>query len=283
MRFYQLTRFLFPSSLRMRMFTVCFVGTHVPLLSFAGWQATTGRIDWSDLAVVLAATLVGTIFTLIAIDALMAPVRAATQTIAALEREQIDALGSVRDADMLAELLSGVSRASEATRMRLATLAVAAHRDPLTGLLNRRGFLAQADAVADGAVALIDLDRFKTVNDSFGHDAGDVILQDFAAFLARHVRKGDAVARWGGEEFAVLFPGTEDGEAAAVLQRIGNRLAAGMIPRPDGAAVTCSGGVVAIDGDPIDLAMRRADAALYAAKHGGRNQIRVTDAHIRLG
>lgn len=279
MRFYKATRFLFPSSLRLRMFTICFIGTHVPLLAFAAWQFSTGRTDWPDLGIVLAATLIGTVFTLFGIDGLLAPVRAATQAVQSLEREQAEALEAVSDGDMLSELLAGVTRASEATKVRVAALDMAAHRDPLTGLLNRRGFLARVESAGDGTVALIDLDRFKSVNDSFGHDAGDAILQDFAAFLARGVRKADCVGRWGGEEFAVFFPATEEGEAAGILQRLCRRLGNGLIERPDGAPMTCSGGVVALDGEPLQLAMVRADAALYAAKRSGRNQLRVGDSH----
>ena len=279
MRVYKATRFLFPSSLRLRMFTICFIGTHIPLLAFAGWQFGTGKIDWPDLGIVLAATLVGTVFTLFGIDGLLAPVRAATQAVQSLEREQAEALEAVSDGDMLAELLAGVTRASEATKVRVAALDMAAHRDPLTGLLNRRGFLARVEGAGDGAIALIDLDKFKSVNDNFGHDVGDAILQDFAAYLARGVRKSDCVGRWGGEEFAVFFPATEEGEAAGILQRLCRRLGNGLIERPDGAPMTCSGGIVALDGEPLQLAMARADAALYAAKRSGRNQLRVGDAH----
>lgn len=280
MRFYKATRFLFPSSLRLRMFTICFIGTHIPLLAFAAWQFSTGKTDWPDLGIVLAATLMGTVFTLFGIDGLLAPVRAATQAVQSLEREQAEALEAVSEGDMLTELLAGVTRASEATKMRVAALDMAAHRDPLTGLLNRRGFLARVEHAGDGTVALIDLDKFKSVNDSFGHDAGDAILQDFAAFLARGVRKGDCVGRWGGEEFAVFFPATEESEAAGILQRLCRRLGNGLIERPDGAPMTCSGGIVALDGEPLRIAIARADAALYAAKRSGRNQLRVGDGHI---
>ncbi|MDK2767442.1 MAG: GGDEF domain-containing protein [Sphingomonas sp.] len=280
MRFYKATRFLFPSSLRLRMFTICFIGTHIPLLAFAAWQFSTGKTDWPDLGIVLAATLIGTVFTLFGIDGLLAPVRAATQAVQSLEREQAEALEAVSDGDMLTELLAGVTRASEATKVRVAALDMAAHRDPLTGLLNRRGFLARVESAGDGTIALIDLDKFKSVNDSFGHEVGDAILQDFAAFLARGVRKADCVGRWGGEEFAVFFPATEEGEAAGILQRLCRRLGNGLIERPDGAPMTCSGGIVALDGEPLQLAMARADAALYAAKRSGRNQLRVGDRHI---
>ncbi|MFL9842051.1 GGDEF domain-containing protein [Sphingomonas sp. ST-64] len=264
------------------MFTICFVGTHIPLLSFAGWQYLSGRVDLAGLSVVLAATLVGTGFTLFCIDALMAPIRFATRAVAALEQEQTAALESVQDGDVLADLLAGVGRATEATQVRIATLDNAAHRDPLTGLLNRRGFMARSEDVADGTVALIDLDHFKSVNDEFGHDVGDDILKDFAAFLARGVRRADRVARWGGEEFVVLFPDTSEDEAAGILRRVARRMDAGLIDRPDGKPVTCSGGVVALDGDTLARAITRADTALYAAKAGGRNQLRVGAEHMRV-
>lgn len=283
MRFYKATLFLFPNSIRMRMFAICFVGTHLPLLAFAGWQVASGAIDWTALSILLGATLAGTVFTLAAIDGLLAPVRAATQAVAALEQDQMTALREAQSGDMLGELIAGVDRAAEATRVRIATLDSAAHRDALTGLWNRRGFLTQSATAGQGAVALVDLDRFKAINDRHGHDAGDDVLRDFAAFLSRSVRRSDCVGRWGGEEFAVLFPDAGEVEAATILHRMTRRLAAGAVDGPDGAPISFSAGVVELDGESIEAAMTRADAALYAAKHGGRDQIRVGQAHERMG
>ncbi|MEG3180019.1 GGDEF domain-containing protein [Sphingomonas sp. LT1P40] len=283
MRFYRATTFLFPNSLRMRMFTVCFIGTHLPLLTFAAWQFTTGAIDWPGLAVLLGATLVGTVFTLLAIDGLLAPVRAATAAVATLERDQMAALKAVQSGDMLGALIAGVDRAAEATRARVATLDSVAHRDPLTDLWNRRGFLTQTSAVGGGALAILDLDRFKQINDLHGHAAGDEVLRDFATFLRRCVRRDDIVGRWGGEEFAVLFPGAGEHEAATILHRMSRRLAAGAVEGPDETPVSFSGGVVDLVDDSVEQAMTRADAALYAAKRGGRDQVRVGAAHERVG
>jgi diguanylate cyclase (GGDEF)-like protein len=283
LRFYRATLFLFPNSIRMRMFAVCFIGTHLPLLAFVGWQFANGAIHSSELAVLLAATLAGTVFTLFAIDGLLAPVRAATEAVAALESDQIAALREVRSGDILGELVAGVDRATEATRLRIATLDSAAHRDALTGLWNRRGFVTQSMTTTGGAIALIDLDRFKTVNDRHGHDAGDEVLRDFAAFLDRSVRRSDCVGRWGGEEFAVLFPNASEVEAATILNRMARRLSAGAVDAPDGTPISFSAGVVTLDGDAIEAAVARADAALYAAKHGGRDQIRVGVEHQRIG
>ncbi|PKP92853.1 MAG: GGDEF domain-containing protein [Alphaproteobacteria bacterium HGW-Alphaproteobacteria-15] len=283
LRFYLATRFLFPSSLRMRMFTVCFIGTHVPLLAFVGWQFWQGVVDWPTLAIILAATLAGTAITLIAIDALLAPIRAATAAVEKLERDQLAALKQVRGSDMLGDLIAGVDRAAEATRARIATLDSVAHRDTLTGLWNRRGFLTQVSTVSEGSLALIDLDRFKAFNDTHGHAAGDQVLRDFADFLQRGVRKNDIVARWGGEEFVALFPDTDEQKAAAILARMLRRLAAGAVEGPEATPVSFSGGVVDLERETVEEAMHRADAALYAAKRGGREQLRVGAAHVMVG
>jgi diguanylate cyclase (GGDEF)-like protein len=192
------------------------------------------------------------------------------------------ALRDVSSGDMLGDLIAGVDRATEATRMRIATLDSAAHRDPLTGLWNRRGFLTHSASLTQGAVALVDLDRFKAINDVHGHDAGDDVLRDFAGFLARSVRRSDCVARWGGEEFAVLFPDLSEAEAGAILHRMTRRLAAGAVDAPDGTPISFSAGVIQLNGDGVEAAMTRADAALYAAKHGGRDQIRVGALHERV-
>lgn len=283
MRFYRATLFLFPNSISMRMFAVCFTGTHLPLLAFLGWQLASDAVDWVALSILLGATLAGTIFTLFAIDGLLAPVRAATEAVAALESDQMTALREVHSTDMLGELIAGVDRAAEATRLRIATLDSAAHRDALTGLWNRRGFVTQAVTATRGAVALVDLDRFKAINDRHGHDAGDDVLRDFAAFLDRGVRRSDCVGRWGGEEFAVLFPDASENEAATILNRMARRLSAGAVDAPDGTPISFSAGVVTFEGDTIEAAIARADLALYAAKHGGRDQIRVGEAHERIG
>lgn len=263
------------------MLAVCFAGTHTPLLAFVGWQVGAGTVDWPELTLLLLATLVGTAFTLVAIDGLLAPVRAATASVAALERDQLDALEAVRCGDILGELIAGVERATQATRMRVATLDRVAHRDPLTALWNRRGFLTQTRLLQGGAIALLDIDRFKSINDRFGHPAGDEVLKNFARFIARGARHNDYVARWGGEEFVILFPDASDQDATVILQRMMADLAGGAVETPDAIPVTFSAGVVDLDGETVEMAIARADAALYAAKHGGRNQIRVGETHER--
>lgn len=174
----------------------------------------------------------------------------------------------------------------EANR-RLDALAVS---DPLTGLKNVRYFRARleearAAALRSGeplAVVVLDLDRFKDVNDGFGHPAGDALLREAAAAIAGVVRGGDTaarlegnVARMGGEEFAVLLPGADEGEGAAVAARILAAVRAAAIETPAGAVrVTASAGVAALEGgETAGELYARADRAMYASKAAGRDRV----------
>lgn len=281
LRFDRATRFLFPRSLRVRLFVLCCGGALLPLLALAGWQAATGAIDWPTFGVVAGATLIGAAFILLAVDSVLIMVRSATQAITAIDRRQLSALRAVRRNDMIGELIAGIDRVAEAARARIVTLDGAAYRDPLTGLWNRRGFLSQAAVAGEGAVALLDLDQFKAINEQYGRDAGDQVLRDFAGFLARVLRSGDIVARWGGVAFAVFFPATSEHEAGVILHRLTRRLAAGAVEGPDTTPISFSGGVVDLGRDPLDQAMNRASEALYAAKRNGRDQVRVGRNHLR--
>jgi diguanylate cyclase (GGDEF)-like protein len=157
--------------------------------------------------------------------------------------------------------------------------------DDLTELLNRRAFTAEAQrelarAVRDDrptALLLLDLDRFKSINDRYGHQAGDKVLQGFAATLAQCVRDGDIIGRTGGEEFAALLPNTDVDEALRVAQRVRQDVAALAITfaGSDIATTVSIGTTVVQPGETLDTALARADSALYAAKHGGRDRVDV--------
>jgi diguanylate cyclase (GGDEF)-like protein len=151
--------------------------------------------------------------------------------------------------------------------------------DELTGLANRRSWddsLGQALAGARRsgrplAVLLCDVDRFKQVNDTHGHIAGDSVLKQTAALIAGRVRGGDLVARLGGDEFAVLCPDTGLEEAVALGQALVDR--AGAVRLPDGSPISVSVGAAALEETDrtIDDLVGRADAAMYAAKRHGRS------------
>jgi diguanylate cyclase (GGDEF)-like protein/PAS domain S-box-containing protein len=160
-------------------------------------------------------------------------------------------------------------------------LSHAALTDVLTGLPNRRAFEAAVEVRAgdrrrgdNDCVALFDIDRFKRVNDVHGHDVGDAVLQTFARVLRGVVRRGDVIARLGGEEFAVMFPNTAVPQALMVCERFREQMA---FAQTDAGGtfvdVTVSGGVALLGPDGLEKALKQADRALYTAKRGGRDQM----------
>jgi diguanylate cyclase (GGDEF)-like protein len=163
----------------------------------------------------------------------------------------------------------------------VARLADAASRDPLTGLLNRRGFQeAAAREIARArrhdiplAVVTADLDHFKDLNDSFGHGSGDEALVAFAALCATTSRSQDLIARVGGEEFAFLLPHTDRKGALCIAERIRERMRTEVVS-PDGSPLTASFGVAEFPnhGGDVDTLLAAADRALYVAKSGGRDR-----------
>src|SRR2546423_904435 len=160
--------------------------------------------------------------------------------------------------------------------------------DPLTGLANRRAFLGNADEfTARGAkrnapltVMLADLDRFKAINDRFGHAVGDRVLQVFADTIMGTLRATDLSGRLGGEEFAILMSGTNAAEATCVAERIRVRFAeVGRSIGGEVVASTVSIGIATRSHPAVQLddLMAAADQALYRAKAEGRNRVTVID------
>ncbi len=157
-------------------------------------------------------------------------------------------------------------------------LTLQAQTDPLTGAINRRGVMLQLDQLharaAQGehvyVVMMLDVDHFKSVNDTYGHAGGDQVLKRVAQNLHEGLRVGDIVARWGGEEFCLLLPRTRLAEGHALAERLTQQIAAGGTPR-----VTVSIGVAEAHAqvESVDEVIRRADAALYRAKEAGRNRV----------
>jgi diguanylate cyclase (GGDEF)-like protein len=167
-------------------------------------------------------------------------------------------------------------------------LEVTSSHDPLTGLLNRRGLDARladllAASTAGGTpftVALIDVDRFKFINDSFTHPVGDAVLRSVAALIQTHSRAGDLAVRYGGDEFLIVLAGAKLDAAARALERLGaaanarrwEEIAAGL-------AVSLSiGATEHVGTEPFAETIARADRALYDAKAAGRSRIVLADA-----
>ena len=159
--------------------------------------------------------------------------------------------------------------------------------DPLTGLHNRRSIFELGRIEFSRArrmehpfsCLMLDLDRFKRINDKFGHQVGDQILQEFAARCQASVREGDLVGRYGGEELIILMPETDRQMAVLVADRLGTTIAASpFTSEPAEIHVTVSIGVAAQDDNTphLEALIARADQALYIAKHKGRNRVAVS-------
>jgi len=165
----------------------------------------------------------------------------------------------------------------------LQSLEKAATRDFLTGLLNRRAFFEAAEPSiaqcrrADQPVvlAMADIDHFKTINDSHGHDVGDLALQAVATALKTEARDADIVCRFGGEEFCILLPNLQSANISALFKRFSKTIKAIKVPAPGGLTnISMSFGIVFDpDGKDIEQMIKEADIALYEAKNSGRDKI----------
>ena len=171
-------------------------------------------------------------------------------------------------------------------------LAALAATDPLTGLANRRGFEGRAAVVITTArrdglpctLLAFDIDRFKSINDGWGHPAGDAVLRETATTLAETLRAGDVLGRMGGEEFAAVLRGVDPRAAALMAERLRRAVReAARHPGGGDAVVTLSCGIAPIASGPpplaaLNAALDAADAALYAAKRNGRDRVELAAA-----
>jgi diguanylate cyclase (GGDEF)-like protein len=171
---------------------------------------------------------------------------------------------------------------------RMRELQREASQDSLTGLKNRRRFEEELRAAmargrrdrTTGALLMIDLDHFKRVNDTRGHQAGDRLIKEVAEVLRRRTRESDVLARLGGDEFAVVLPNCSRGEARVVAETIAEEIRAHRPVEDDLGPITASVGVAMFGDDPrlsFSSLVSEADTAMYAAKDGGRDRVRVFD------
>lgn len=191
-----------------------------------------------------------------------------------------------------AEIAQEIRQASAMLRARTAALEAAnqnlerlAHVDGLTGLQNRLSmndamcmeFLRSCRTRSPYAVLFIDIDLFKRINDTYGHDKGDQVLQCMAGVLQSSLRETDFVARYGGEEFLAMLPDTESEEAIAVAEKVRSHIAQHAFSIPDQVTVSIGVAMVSVHDANQEDAVRRADLALYEAKECGRNMVKSYD------
>lgn len=188
--------------------------------------------------------------------------------------------------EQLVDALADLVTSKEELERKNDELERLASRDPLTGCLNRRAFFEaferQFRAAAAGgtrlACVMADIDKFKSINDRFGHQTGDQVIQHFAAALQASARPGDLVGRYGGEEFCLVVSGQSHAAVTRLVEQLRARFEAGCapsIPALFGSSVTASFGVSLIEwgsGTPAEF-VDQADQALYFAKQNGRNRV----------
>lgn len=161
--------------------------------------------------------------------------------------------------------------------------------DPLTGLRNRRAFMKDVEAYQNTAArekksyvaAVCDLDKFKSINDNYGHDVGDVVLKHFANILKRSLRQADIVARFGGEEFVIVLTNIDPDKAALLLDRLRAKIQSTPCfykgrSKPDSLNYTVSIGFIPVEAtlkEDVETSLKMADEALYEAKSTGRNKV----------
>lgn len=154
--------------------------------------------------------------------------------------------------------------------------------DPLTGAENRRALETALEIAIAGfrrdarpvALALIDLDHFKKVNDRFGHDVGDRVLQDFVRLVQASVRRTDRLFRYGGEEFVLLMPATDELGLELAMSHLRTKIREGLSVQGEPITVSIGGAILAM-GESRDAWLGRADDALYRAKGSGRNRLEI--------
>ena len=286
-----LARLGFPKSYRGKILLVGFLGTQVPLIVllvyllaylFLGAQEGTIRPSPYVLVPMLVAPLAGTLVALRVIGGLLVPMNLVFSSLRGyLHNRRMPEL-PVGFSDEAGRLMSEVQFAVEDLDATIHSLEILSGTDHLTGLLNRRtGEQRLAEDLARArrcsgelVVAVVDIDGFKSINDSYGHQAGDVCIKQVAEVMRRNTREGDWLARWGGDEFVmVLWDAAMFASAETVLGRLNADLRRSPIRLAQGGELFLSvsvGGCRYSGEEDIRELLSQADAAMYEAKREGR-------------
>jgi diguanylate cyclase (GGDEF)-like protein len=282
---YRLLDRVFPRSYNLKLFLVAFIGTHLPLLAtlaFFTFDEHAGKDTVSIVVVLLTATLIGTAITLTGLHFVLKPIETATEALKSYEAERTVRSLPVDHDDQAGQLLKSVHTLMQTVELLLHRQERAAVIDPLTGLANRRGFRECLDrlerhlkSAATVALFVVDIDRFKSVNDTHGHVVGDLVLADVGRILADHVREPEIAARHGGEEFVVFLPDAAPDYALARAERLLAAIEGHEFEACPHLRVTASAGIAVMPASSFDIddLFDRADRALYRAKRSGRNKV----------
>ncbi len=276
----------FPKSYPGKVLLVTFLGTQAPLLAVTlylllGSSAGLGEA-LPALALLAAVTLAGMAATLLVLRALLAPLGLAIAALEAYLEDRTRPELPTGFSDEAGRLLATVQRSVEQLDSTISSLEGLSGSDPLTGLPNRRAGEERLDEDFGRArrgggtltLAVADVNRFKTINDTHGHEAGDACIRHVAQVMRSNVREGDWLARWGGDEFVLaLWDASVFASPEAVLGRINKALRQSPARLPDGEELVLSVSVGArryAGEDDVRELLAKADAAMYEAKREGR-------------
>src|SRR5215204_2774840 len=281
-----LARIGFPKSFSAKIMLVVFVATQLPLVVLVLYLllASPGGLGThlGVLATLLIATLLGFVATLFALRALLAPVRLASSSLEAYLDERRKPELPIGFSDEAGRLMADVQHALDHLDSTIRSLEGLSGTDYLSGLPNRReGEDRLANDIARArrggghlTVAVVDLDDFKTINDTHGHHAGDVCIRHVADVIGRSVREGDWLCRWGGDEFVLaLWDESVFASPEAVLGRINAELRRSPVRLSGGEELVLSISVGAhryAGEDDLRELLAKADGAMYQAKREGR-------------
>ncbi len=282
----RISRLGFPKSYPGKVLLVAFLGSQAPPIAVALYLLLGSSSGLGEalraLALLAAVTLAGMVVTLLALRALLAPIGLATAALEAYLGDRTRPELPAGFDDEAGRLMAAVRRAVEHLDSTITSLEGLSGSDHLTGLPNRRQAeerLAEdfARARRDGGMltlALADVNRFKTINDAHGHQAGDACIRHVANVMRGNVREGDWVARWGGDEFVLaLRDASVFASPEAVLGRINRALRGSPARLPGGEEMVLSVSVGArryAGEDDVRELLAKADAAMYEAKREGR-------------
>jgi len=261
----------FRNRLRARVTLESLVGVNAPLIAAGGFMAVRPQgIDWTLLAVLSVASVASAVATAVRMRREVEPVAG----IAGALRDFVQHRGwhpvAHRPYDEIGLLARSAESVVETVSELRRELEDDARRDRLTGLPNRLAFREMVGEMRPASLALIEIDRLKSVNDLYGQAEGDDVLRGFAAFVAAELGPHDILARWSGGEFALYLDEDDPDRARETLEKL--REAVFATTEISQHRVTFSAGLVAMSGN-IDLDSAAAEELLHAAKNTGRNSV----------
>ena len=276
----------FPKSYRGKILLVAFLGMQAPLLAVTTYIVLGTAVDigtqFDELGLVLATAIAGFVATLWALGGLLVPIRLTSRTVRAYLDDRRTSELPVGFGDEAGRLMADVRHALENLDATIRSLEALSVTDPLTGLLNRRE--AEKRLAEDAArvrrsgitltLAVVDVNEFKSINDTYGHQAGDVCIRHVAEVIRRNIRQGDWLARWGGDEFILaLHDASPFAATELVLQRIVSDLrdSPARLPQGEELVLTITIGARRHSGESdLRELLSKADESMYEAKREER-------------